>query len=115
MKPIFGITGLLSGLFLGYYLRENTKIRPAIVNFIKSIKNTDNGEKKKYDNIPFQYKINKVVEKYSSNTSEYNRVVSAVDKRRNHVIEEEFEKIMREEQRSNPFKEILETSEFKSH
>ena len=46
MKATFGVAGLLSGFYLGYYLRENTNIRVAIVNFMKSLKNKEVNEDK---------------------------------------------------------------------
>ena len=115
MKVLLGTFGLLSGFYLGYYLRENTNIRPSIISFMKSLRNKESEEEKKYKHIPLQYKINKVVEKYSGDPIEYNRVVSAVEKRRVNLIDKEFDKIMESENKSNPFKEILEGNQYKSH
>mmetsp|Transcript_5218 Transcript_5218/g.5345 ORF Transcript_5218/g.5345 Transcript_5218/m.5345 type:complete len:119 (+) Transcript_5218:1-357(+) len=112
MKVASTLIGGLLGLYTGVYLRENTNIRQACVQFKRNIFSRPVKEMEHQDDIfTIQRKIDVITSEYSNDVHMSNIMGGAIDKRRIHEIDREYEKIMNRRKQNSPLIQSMEQIE----
>lgn len=105
-----GFLGAFSGIFIGFYLRENTSLRQASVSFYHSLKNKDVTKRNFFmgDEIPMEKKISVIENRYINHPKEIGINKIELERKNVRVINSEYKRIKEIESKENPFKTIFE-------